>query len=461
MYPILFLKTIYRGHQLKKHDHRPLEESLTVRDSAASSLIKFARTHSPFYAEFHRGFEDAPLSELPVLSKAIMMEHFDDLVTDCRIRLADVERHLDRLPAEPLFLGEYRVCSTSGSTGRRGFFLFDGDEWATTLASFRRAAAWCGTGGSMFVSPTAVVASMVPWHMTNQARRSMHLPWTRIERFDITEPLETLTRQLNGVKPRLLVTYPSMGRTLAREQLEGRLAISPQTVFTGAEVLTPAVRRLMEQAWGQGCVFDHYGATEAGSIAAECSRHRLHLAEDLLVAEAVDRNNRRVPPGIASEKLLVTVLFRRTQPLIRYEISDRVVFSESSCDCGLPWRVLERVEGRDEEMLRLPAAGGGTREVHPVVFEGILDNLPVAGWQVTSGSNDVTVALAGAEGIDADLVRGKILDELQRLDIEPVEVAVGKVAELPRNATGKAAHVRQIKGQGKKKGLSSIRDLGL
>lgn len=27
---------------------------------------------------------------------------------------------------------------------------------------------------------------------------------------------------------------------------------------------------------------------------------------------------------------------------------------------GLPWRVLERVELRDEELLRLPTAGGGT-----------------------------------------------------------------------------------------------------
>jgi putative adenylate-forming enzyme len=449
MDPLLILKTFCRARKLKKNDLRPLEESLSIRDAALSKLIRFARTNSPFYAEFHKGFEDAPLTELPVLTKASMMENFDDLVTDRRIRLSDVERHLDRLPAEPLFLGTYRVCSTSGSTGRRGFFIFDRNEWATTLASFRRSASWCSVGNPMFVSPTAVVASLVPWHITNQARISMHLPLVRVERFDITEPLETLVQSLTGLKPRLLVTYPSMGRVLAREQLEGRLVISPQVVFTGSEVLTASVRSLMEQAWGRGCVFDHYGATEAGSIAAECTRHRLHLAEDLLVAEGVDRQNRPVPPGIASEKLLITVLFRRTQPLIRYEISDRVVFSGNGCGCGLPWPVLEQVEGRDEEMLRLPAEGGGTREVHPVVFEGILDILPVAGWQVTSSGNDVTVLLAGAEGIDTGPVREKILEELERREVEPAEVTVRKVAELPRNITGKAAHVRLIRGQGK------------
>ena len=450
MDPLLIWKTFWRTQELKKHDRRPLEETLAARDAAVKRLIQFARSNSPFYAEFHKGSEGAPLAELPVLTKATMMEHFDELVTDRRIRLVDVERHLEQLPAQPLFLGRYRVCSTSGSTGRRGFFVFDRDEWVTAIASFRRSAAWCGVDIPSFLTPMAVVASAVPWHVTTQAGTSLRLPWVRMERFDATAPLETLTNRLNDLRPLLVTTYPSVGRALAKEQIEGRLKIEPRLVFTGSEVLTPAVRALMERAWGTGCVFDHYGATETGSIAAECARHRLHLVEDQLVVEGVDRENRPVPPGIASEKLLVTVLFRRTQPLIRYEISDRIVFASGGCDCGLPWRVLERVEGRDEEMLRLPAAGGGTREVHPVVFEGLLDNLPIAGWQVTSVGNDVTVILAGADGIDTGTIRDDIWKALEKRGVAPASVTVRGVAELSRTATGKAAHVRMATGQGEK-----------
>ena len=121
MDPLLILKTICRMRELKKHDLRSLKETLLIRDAAVERLIQFARTSSPFYAEFHQGLKEASLAELPILTKATMMERFNDLVTDRRIRLADVERHLDRLPAQPLFLGNYRVCSTSGSTGRRGY----------------------------------------------------------------------------------------------------------------------------------------------------------------------------------------------------------------------------------------------------------------------------------------------------------------------------------------------------
>src|SRR6185369_1596426 len=163
MEPLIILKALARIRKLKNNDRRPLEETLAERDAALERLIRFARAASPFYAEFHKGFEGAPLEALPILTKATMMEHFDDLLTDRRIRLADVERHLEQLPAVPRYLGRYRVCSTSGSTGRRGFFVFDGDEWAIAFASFRRAATWCGVGAPSLFTPMAVVATAVPW----------------------------------------------------------------------------------------------------------------------------------------------------------------------------------------------------------------------------------------------------------------------------------------------------------
>ena len=54
------------------------------------------------------------------------MECFDELVTDPTVGLADIEAHLATLSGgDELFNGRYRVASTSGSTGRRGLFLWD------------------------------------------------------------------------------------------------------------------------------------------------------------------------------------------------------------------------------------------------------------------------------------------------------------------------------------------------
>ena len=88
----IILNILWRLRELKKNDLRPLDETLAIRDAAVGRLMEFARANSPFYAQFHSGLEGAQLAELPVLTKATMMERFDELVTDRQIRLADVER---------------------------------------------------------------------------------------------------------------------------------------------------------------------------------------------------------------------------------------------------------------------------------------------------------------------------------------------------------------------------------
>jgi hypothetical protein len=46
------------------------------------------------------GFSERPLQHLPILTKEMVMEHFDELVTDPALRLADVEAHLATLSGE-------------------------------------------------------------------------------------------------------------------------------------------------------------------------------------------------------------------------------------------------------------------------------------------------------------------------------------------------------------------------
>lgn len=443
MDPLIVLMVLRRGRELRAADRRPPEETLRRREEALWKLRKFTYAASPFYREFHRGLYDAPLSQLPILTKPIMMEHFNDLVTDPRLSISLVERHLESLDDDKRLLDNYRVASTSGSSGRRGFFVFDPDEWGTAIASFRRTASWCGVSMPFWGGHSAGVASSVPWHMSARAGATLRPPWGSFLQLDVAEPLEEMVGRLNRFRPRFMTLYPSVGRLLAEEQLAGRLKISPRAIFTGSEVLTSGTRSRMEEAWGKQ-VYDHYGATETGSIAAECSRHRLHAAEDLLVIEAVDHDGRPVPPGVPSDRLLVTVLFRHTQPLIRYEISDRVVFSSDSCGCGLPWRVIERVEGRDEDVLRLPAAEGTEVPVHPVVFERVLDNLPTGGWQVTAGDDGLTVLLTDVEGeLDDKTIADEVRRGVERAGAAPLPVTVRRVSALARGATGKAPHVRR------------------
>ena len=86
------------------------EELVAYQRERLGGLIRHAVERSPYYrAELGPGAERAELSDLPTLSKRVLMEEFDRIVTDRRLHLADLEPFLARADAGALYLGEYRI----------------------------------------------------------------------------------------------------------------------------------------------------------------------------------------------------------------------------------------------------------------------------------------------------------------------------------------------------------------
>jgi hypothetical protein len=88
---------------------------------------------------------------------------------------------------------------------------------------------------------------------------------------------------------------------------------------------------------------------------------------------------------------------RVVQPDPRYPATtDRTAssFSTKTCPCGLPFRLLDAVEVRNDDVLSLPWQTGGLVRVHSVGFHEPLDLLDVAGWQVRQHNNDLRILVA-------------------------------------------------------------------
>jgi len=417
------------------------------RSAALAAVRRHALARSPFYREFHAGLDDRPLDELPILTKHLAMQNFDSLVTDPQVRRGDALAHLKGAGARRRYLDRYWVSATSGSTGEPGVFIFDPGEWRMVVASFGRGSDWAGMRpGITRRLRIATVTTRSEFHMSSRVGATLPRFWLPTLRLDAAMPVNDLVAALGGWRPEFLMTYPSVAVLLAEEQLDGRLAIEPRIVETGAEVLTREARALIERAWG--CrVFDQYAATETAGIAAECDAHRgLHLFEDLLVVENVDADGRTVPDDTLGDRLLVTVLFRHTMPLIRYEISDRVRLGSAPCPCGRPYRLITEIEGRSEETLAVPTSGGTQAKLHPIVFHQLMDGVGVQGWQVvydeSSPSLEVHVVGLDAAGAIADL------EESLRRALSghgvTIPVAVKVVPSIERGATGKAPRIRRV-----------------
>ena len=440
----LITQLLAKRGRLRAQERMARRELEDYRAQALGILRDFAYAHSSFYREFHRGLYAAPLEELPVLTKATLMAHFDDLVTDRAVRLEDVKAYAADRRGNGLFLGRYQVYATSGTSGRPGLFLVNRDEWSTMLAAALRS--FEGAGIMLKLTrrlKMAQITSANSSHMSAQGGRSMGNWWMPVLLLSASEPVATIVGRLNAWQPEALLAYASIIRVLADEQSAGRLAIAPRTIISGSEVLTRETRRRAVEAWGD-VLFNMHGTTECGGIGAECDRHRgMHLQEDLVIVEVVDRHNRPVPVGESGEKLLVTVLASRTQPLIRYEVDDSLRLAPDQYPCGRAFSLIDEIQGRVHEILSFPGPAGEGINVHPIVFHNLMDTLSVSGWQIVQDADRLHVLLTGVPAsFNEDSLADAIGRALAGQGAVVPRVNIEHVPAIPQNESGKTPLVK-------------------
>jgi phenylacetate-coenzyme A ligase PaaK-like adenylate-forming protein len=435
-----------RATTLLQRDRWSREQLVDHQRERLSALIRHAVERSPYYrATLGPGAERADLSELPTLSKRVLMEQLDRIVTDRRLRLADLEPFLARADAGALYLGEYRLFSTAGTTGVPGLFVYSQQEFAHWVSVCIRSFARLGMTPNTRIVGVGAPGSL---HISQQVIAAMQAVRGGAPSVSVTTPLDELVAALNAYRPEVIGGYASVMGALAEEQRQGRLAISPRVVLTTSEVLTDDVAARIASTWTtpvQG-----YFSTEVLVIASGSLDHvGLHVCEEAIV-EVVDEANRPVAPGTLGSKVLLTNLVNRTQPLIRYELSDAVQLATDPDPSGRPYDRIERIDGRSDEVLSLQRRGGGAAvSVHPyrlrAPFVRLLDVLQ---YQIVHRGDGLTVRIVVRPGAPRDvveLVRARIEDVLADADAAcavRVEVVDG-IAREP----GPAAKVKLVRSE--------------
>ena len=131
------------------------------------------------------------------------------------------------------------------------------------------------------------------------------------------------------------------------------------------------MRRVVERAFS--CrVVNSYGSSEFLTLATDCPSGRLHLNSDWAILEPVDANGEPVECGTVGTTTLLTNLANVVQPLLRYDIGDRVTVHATPCECGSPLPAIE-VEGRADDVLRMPGENGRTVSLLPLALATVLE----------------------------------------------------------------------------------------
>jgi phenylacetate-coenzyme A ligase PaaK-like adenylate-forming protein len=419
------ISAIRRGSELGNAHRWPRQRIERHRDERLRALVAHARSRSPFHAERLRHVDlDAPglLERLPTMNKAAMMGDLGRVLTDPRLRELDLDSYLSGLSDDALLLGCYRVMATGGTSGDRGLFVYDRAGWVDVIGALACAPRWLGVPPRIPRPRMATIWASSPAHMTARLAASFRTPIYRRLQLAATMPIADMVNELNTFRPVWLSAYPSIAALLADEQQVGRLRIAPRVVLVSSEQCTPAMRDRITSTWGVE-PFNTYATTESSVIAVECEQHTgLHVFEDLVIVEVVDGDGRPVPDGEPGNKILVTNLFNRVQPIIRYELTDLVTMAPGRCACGRQTRRIESIDGRNDDIMLLPDLTGRLVPVHPNHFAEAIESIAgIHTYQVTelAGGIEITVVCPAA---DAHTITDAIAAGL-RQRFEPLGVA--------------------------------------
>jgi len=428
-----------------------------VRQQRLADLIRFARAASPFYRQHYHALPedecaditDIALHDLPTTHKHQLMAQFDDWVTDPHITLRDVSAFVaDPQRIGTPYLGRYSVWKSSGSTGEPGLFIHDENALSSydallalqlnhlpLAAQYARGYQTEGGRAALVVATGAHFATISYWQ-----RYAQRNPWLNTQVFSITTPLPQLVAQLNHYQPAFLSSYPTLLAVLAGEQAAGRLHLHPSLLWSGGESLSHSACTAIEAAFGCPLV-NEYGASECLSIAFGCRAGWLHLNHDWVILEPVDADGTPTLPGTLSDTVLLTNLANRVQPLLRYDLGDRVLINPEPCACGNPLPAL-RVEGRHDDVLWLRATDGRSVPLLPLALSTVVEeDAGLHHFQLVQESSDrLALRLATACQDQGETACAALRQYLSRLSLDNVRITLAVHAPVS-DASGKLRQV--------------------
>jgi phenylacetate-coenzyme A ligase PaaK-like adenylate-forming protein len=117
-----------------------------------------------------------------------------------------------------------------------------------------------------------------------------------------------------------------------------------------AEMLFDDDKALLEKQFGVP-IINEYGASELDLIAFQNPNNQWQLNSETLFVEILDNNNNPLPYGNEG-RIVITSLYNKAHPFIRYDIGDIGVISKEST---LQKPVLEKLVGRTNDIVVLPS----------------------------------------------------------------------------------------------------------
>ncbi|MCM8569627.1 phenylacetate--CoA ligase family protein [Gramella jeungdoensis] len=322
---------------LEKIQAIPEEEYAEYQRRRRNSIIDYHIQHNSFYREFFNwdGFDD--WKHVPIMKKA-------DLQHPLQERLSSTYN------TKTAYIGK-----TSGSSGHPFIFAKNRFAHALSWAGFQDRYKWYDIDLNKSLQARFYGIPLDFYGNIQERLKDRISLRRRFNIFDLSESkMEVFLKRFKNSNFDYLNGYTSAIVLFARFLKDKGIVLkelcpSLKICIVTSERLFEKDKELIENSMGVP-VINEYGASEVGLIAFEDENNHWIVNSEDLYLEILDENNNILPYG-EEGRVVITSLFNKAHPMIRYDIGDIGCLSK---DSTLKKPILEKLIGRTNDIARLP-----------------------------------------------------------------------------------------------------------
>lgn len=301
-------------------------------------ILDYHKTHTSFYKRLLENTSATAWEDLPILTKA------------------DLQQKLENRLSKEYSKNQVYINKTSGSSGHPFVFAKDKVSHALTWAVIQDRFEWYELDFNRSLQARFYGIPLEGFgyrkeRVKDALSHRYRFPIFNLNDKALKEVLESFTKKpfeyINGYTSSIVLLAKYLKK---REVFLKDVCPSLKACVVTSEMLFDDDKLLLEKQF-KVPVINEYGASELDLIAFQNIEGDFQVNSETLFIEIVDENNRPVPNGTEG-RIIVTSLYNKAHPFIRYDIGDIGILSEKST----PKKpILKQLIGRTNDIARLPS----------------------------------------------------------------------------------------------------------
>ena len=301
-------------------------------------IVNYHLKHNPFYKTFAKNANPLDWNSIPVMSKS------------------DLQQPLKNRLSKGYSTKNVYKNKTSGSSGNPFIFAKDKFCHALTWAVFLDRYNWhnISLNASKQARFYGIPLNKKPFY--KERLKDVLSNRFRFSVFDLSDiQFEKNIEKFKSTKFDYINGYTSTIAQFAKYLQKKNMVLTSvcptlKACVVTSEMLFDDDKKLMETQFGIP-VINEYGAAELGLIAFQNKTNEWLINNEDLCVEILDNNDNNLPHG-EEGRIVITSLYNKAHPFIRYDLGDIGKLSKTSI---FRKPVLEKLIGRANDMIILPS----------------------------------------------------------------------------------------------------------